>query len=187
MMRSSAVWRLLWLFSYFFIPLEARNTGWLEPHFTKFRFLVEPQDLYLLPNQQAILHCDAEVGGNFPRPTIKWKRDGQSLHFPDFNDRSFSRSDWVSDAIGRRLLSNGSLYFANVLHSRSTQPDSGLYQCVVSVNGLGTMVSKTAKLTVADVSILDIEPTDITVSLGQTAVFQCEIQKEDTFFRKSSS
>ena len=35
---------------------------------------------------------------------------------------------------------------------------------------------------ISDVSILDIEPTDITVSLGQTAVFQCEIQKEDTFF-----
>ena len=27
---------------------------------------------------------------------------------------------------------------------------------------------------------MDIEPTDVTVSLGQTAVFQCEIQK-DTF------
>ena len=72
-----------------FIILFFFITGWLEPHFTKFRFLVEPQDLYLLPNQQAILHCDAEVGGNFPRPTIKWKRDGQSLHFPDFNDRRY--------------------------------------------------------------------------------------------------
>ena len=33
---------------------------------------------------------------------------------------------------------------------------------------------------ISDIPILDIEPTDITVSLGQTAVFQCEIQK-DTF------
>ena len=46
----------------------------------------------------------------------------------------------------RRLLSNGSLYFTNVLHPRSAQ---GLYQCVVSVNGLGTMVSRTAQLIVA--------------------------------------
>ena len=53
----------------------------------------------------------------------------------------------------RRLLSNGSLYFTNVLHPRSAQ---GLYQCVVSVNGLGTMVSRTAQLIVAGRAYFDL-------------------------------
>ena len=69
-------------FSFFF-------SGWLEPKFTKFQFLVEPKDVYVSRNQPAILDCEASVGSDFPRPTVRWKRDGQILQFPDFNDRRY--------------------------------------------------------------------------------------------------
>ena len=51
--------------------------------------------------------------------------------------------------ISRRLLSNGTLYFSTVLHSRTNRPDEGLYQCVATLDGVGTIVSRTAELKVA--------------------------------------
>ena len=51
--------------------------------------------------------------------------------------------------ISRRLLSNGSLYFSTVYHTRNKRPDEGLYQCVATVESIGTIVSRTATLKVA--------------------------------------
>ena len=51
--------------------------------------------------------------------------------------------------ISRRLLSNGTLYFSTVLHSRTNRPDEGMYQCVATLDGVGTIVSRTAELKVA--------------------------------------
>ena len=56
--------------------------------FPEFRFIREPDDKVVLRNSPAILDCSAEISGsNFPPPTIRWKRDGEFLQFPDFNDR----------------------------------------------------------------------------------------------------
>ena len=69
-------------------------TGWLDGgrQFSQFRFLVEPSDTVVAKNSPdftgAILHCAAsEAGDDYPKPTVRWRRDGQSLKFPDFNDR----------------------------------------------------------------------------------------------------
>ena len=51
--------------------------------------------------------------------------------------------------ISRRLLSNGTLYFSTVIHSRTNHPDEGIYQCVATLDGVGTIVSRTAELKVA--------------------------------------
>ena len=51
--------------------------------------------------------------------------------------------------IRRRLLSNGTLYFSTVLHSGTNRPDEGMYQCVATLDGVGTIVSRTAELKVA--------------------------------------
>ncbi|TRY68887.1 hypothetical protein TCAL_15145, partial [Tigriopus californicus] len=105
----------------------------LKSMFPEFRFLDEPEDTLVVKNQPATLKCSA-VG---PRPPkIRWKRNGEFLQFPDFNDR-------------RRLQSDGSLYFSTIYHKRSSQPDEGLYQCVASVDGLGTIVSRMASLQVS--------------------------------------
>ena len=68
----------------FFVP------GWLnQQKFSEFHFTVEPSDTVVAKNSPVgpILHCAAESGDDYPKPTVKWRRDGQSLKFPDFNDR----------------------------------------------------------------------------------------------------
>ena len=59
--------------------------------------------------------------------------------------------------IFRRLLSNGTLYFSTVLHSRTNRPDEGMYQCVATLDGVGTIVSRTAELKVAGKQLRSFE------------------------------
>ena len=60
-----------------------------EDRFSEFKFLQEPEDVVVVRNRPAMLNCEASLTG--PRshqpPKIKWKRDGEILNFPDFNDR----------------------------------------------------------------------------------------------------
>ncbi|XP_059093555.1 neogenin-like isoform X2 [Tigriopus californicus] len=145
--------------------LATLKCSWIscQGMFPEFRFLDEPEDTLVVKNQPATLKCSA-VG---PRPPkIRWKRNGEFLQFPDFNDR-------------RRLQSDGSLYFSTIYHKRSSQPDEGLYQCVASVDGLGTIVSRMASLQVSELTRFETEPEDQTVFLGQTAVFQCSMTSLD--------
>ena len=57
--------------------------------FSEFKFLQEPEDVVVVRNRPAILNCEASLtGSGNARPLkIKWKRDGEFLNFPDFNDR----------------------------------------------------------------------------------------------------
>ena len=49
----------------------------------------EPEDVVVVRNKPAILHCEASLSGpgSSRSVKIKWKRDGEFLNFPDFNDR----------------------------------------------------------------------------------------------------
>ena len=49
-----------------------------------FGFEVEPEDAVVVRDAPAMLHCSAKGPTN---TKIKWKRDGEFLNFPDFNDR----------------------------------------------------------------------------------------------------
>lgn len=100
--------------------------------FTPFYFLVEPVDTLSVRGSSVILNCSAY---SEPSPKIEWKKDGTFLNL-------------VSDD-RRQLLSDGSLFIRNVVHSKHSKPDEGYYQCVATVENLGTIVSRTAKLTVA--------------------------------------
>ena len=94
-LQSRCQWKLLHcssvrIFKTYFLFLS----GWLNERqdlkkFSDFRFLVEPSDTVAAKNNPVgpILHCAAETGDDYPKPTVKWRRDGQSLKFPDFNDR----------------------------------------------------------------------------------------------------
>lgn len=52
-------------------------------------------------------------------------------------------------SISRHLLENGFLKFDYIVHNRVDRPDEGIFQCVASVDNLGTIVSRKAKLQVA--------------------------------------
>ncbi|NXS98276.1 NEO1 protein, partial [Jacana jacana] len=91
-----------------------------------------PTDVLSVRGASVIMNCSAQCE---PSPKIEWKKDGTFLNL-------------VSDD-RRQLLPDGSLLINSVVHSKHNKPDEGYYQCVATVESLGTIVSRTAKLTVA--------------------------------------
>lgn len=81
------------------------------------------------------LDCQAQSDAAVASLTITWRKDGVLL------------STVVDER--RQQLANGSLLVQNVMHSRHHRPDEGEYQCLATLEGLGSIVSRTARVTVA--------------------------------------
>ncbi|KAM8782071.1 neogenin isoform 8-T8 [Rhynchonycteris naso] len=126
--------------------------------FTPFYFLVEPVNTLSVRGSSVVLNCSAH---SEPSPKIEWKKDGTFLNL-------------VSDD-RRQLLPDGSLFISNVVHSKHNKPDEGYYQCVATVESLGTIVSRTAKLTVAGLPRFASQPEPSSVYAGNSAVLNCEV------------
>ncbi|XP_066244633.1 neogenin isoform X4 [Saccopteryx leptura] len=126
--------------------------------FTPFYFLVEPVNTLSVRGSSVVLNCSAH---SEPSPKIEWKKDGTFLNL-------------VSDD-RRQLLPDGSLFISNVVHSKHNKPDEGYYQCVATVESLGTIVSRTAKLTVAGLPRFASQPEPSSVYTGNSAVLNCEV------------
>ncbi|XP_032926443.1 neogenin isoform X7 [Catharus ustulatus] len=129
--------------------------------FTPFYFLVEPLDVLSVRGASVIMNCSAHCESP---PRIEWKKDGTFLNL-------------VSDD-RRQLLPDGSLLINSVVHSKHNKPDEGYYQCVATVDSLGTIVSRTAKLTVAGLPRFTSQPEPTSVSRGGSAVLGCEVTAE---------
>uniref|UniRef100_G3T5F7 Neogenin n=1 Tax=Loxodonta africana TaxID=9785 RepID=G3T5F7_LOXAF len=129
--------------------------------FTPFYFLVEPVDTLSVRGSSVILNCSAY---SEPSPKIEWKKDGTFLNL-------------VSDD-RRQLLPDGSLFISNVVHSKHNKPDEGYYQCVATVESLGTIVSRTAKLTVAGLPRFASQPEPSSAYAGNNAVLNCEVNAD---------
>lgn len=112
-------------FTYFFPESEV-------PKFTPFGFSVEPADILVVRGGPALLNCsiDSPIAAR-----IEWKKDGSFLSLQADERRS--------------LLEDGSLFISSVVHSKHNKPDEGVYQCVASIQNLGTVSSRTARLSVA--------------------------------------
>lgn len=82
-----------------------------------------------------VLQLDCQARSDRGLPSISWKKDGVLLSL-------------VVDE-RRQQLGNGSLLVQNVVHSRHHRPDEGAYQCLATLEGVGAIVSRTAKVTVA--------------------------------------
>uniref|UniRef100_A0A8D2NFW0 Neogenin 1 n=1 Tax=Zonotrichia albicollis TaxID=44394 RepID=A0A8D2NFW0_ZONAL len=115
----------------------SRFTESLVRTFTPFYFLVEPLDVVAVRGMSVVMNCSAQCE---TPPRIEWRKDGSLLNL-------------VSDD-RRQLLPDGSLLINSVVHSKHNKPDEGYYQCVATVDSLGTIVSRTAKLTVAGKALL---------------------------------
>lgn len=100
-----------------------------------FTFIQEPQDTVTVRGGVLQLDCQAQSDAVAGPPVITWRKDGVLL------------STVVDER--RRQLANGSLLVQNVVHSRHHRPDEGEYQCLTTLDGLGSIVSRTAKVTVA--------------------------------------
>lgn len=129
--------------------------------FSPFYFLVEPTDVLSVRGASVIMNCSAYCETS---PKIEWKKDGTFLNL-------------VSDD-RRQLLPDGSLLINSVVHSKHNKPDEGYYQCVATVESLGTIVSRTAKLTVAGKSLFLVVNITVRVYSGLTKGGRCFSRKE---------
>ncbi|XP_075438503.1 neogenin-like, partial [Ascaphus truei] len=129
--------------------------------FTPFYFLTEPEDTLTLRGFPVVLNCSAHAE---PAPKIEWKKDGTFLSL-------------VSDD-RRRLLPEGSLLITSVVHSKHNKPDEGVYQCVATVDSLGSIVSRTARLSVAGLPRFSSQPEASSVYVGDSVVLNCDVSAE---------
>lgn len=100
--------------------------------FSPFWFTVEPQDTLAIRGNSALLNCSTHSDA---ATRVEWKKDGTFMSL-------------VSDE-RRRILPDGSLFFTHVVHSKHNKPDEGTYQCVATIDNLGSISSRTARLSVA--------------------------------------
>uniref|UniRef100_A0A3B3D354 DCC netrin 1 receptor n=1 Tax=Oryzias melastigma TaxID=30732 RepID=A0A3B3D354_ORYME len=107
------------------------------------------------------LDCQAQADSVTRRPSITWRKDGVLL------------STVVDER--RQQLSNGTLIVRNVVHSRHHRPDEGEYQCLATLDGLGSIVSRTAKVTVAGPLRVIVPTESVSAYLGDTALLRCEV------------
>jgi neogenin len=103
---------------------------------TVLEFTVEPEDTVVPEGSSVLLQCAGHSSKKLHKdaknpPNIRWRGpDGQDIGIDTF----------------RNQLSNGSLYISAVNENRGL---TGSYQCLLSVDGIGTIVSRMAKLSIA--------------------------------------
>ncbi|XP_051548688.1 neogenin-like [Myxocyprinus asiaticus] len=129
--------------------------------FTPFRFSVEPVDTLAVRGLPAVLNCSA-ISDTPVR--VEWKKDGTFLNLAA-DDR-------------RRQLADGSLLISTVIHTKHNKPDEGVYQCVATIDNLGTISSRTARLTVAGLPRFLSQPEGVSVRMGGTEMLNCEVTEE---------
>uniref|UniRef100_A0A8C2KQH5 Neogenin 1 n=1 Tax=Cyprinus carpio TaxID=7962 RepID=A0A8C2KQH5_CYPCA len=129
--------------------------------FTPFQFVVEPIDTLAVRGLPAVLNCSAASNALV---RVEWKKDGTFLNLVA-DDR-------------KRQLADGSLLISTVVHSKHNKPDEGVYQCVATIDNLGTISSRTARLTVAGLPRFLSQPEGVSVRMGGTEMLSCEVTEE---------
>ncbi|XP_074038285.1 neogenin protein frazzled [Leptinotarsa decemlineata] len=122
-------------------------------------FTVEPSDTVVEVGQSAVLDCVVKASHHQSSVLIQWlDQDGSKLTF-------------IGDSY-RSQLTNGSLYITSVIEEERL---TGNYQCMATLPNVGSLVSRTAKLSIANLLGFQEEPSDISVYLGQHAYFACRV------------
>ncbi|XP_039953163.1 neogenin isoform X6 [Bactrocera neohumeralis] len=125
-------------------------------------FKIEPQDVVVPEGHSVLLQCGgvAQNGKSAKiQPIIRWRGpDGQDLGI-------------VGDTF-RNQLSNGSLYISSVEENRGL---TGSYQCLLSAEGIGTIVSRAAIVSIARLPDLNQDFIETYLLPGQTAYFRCMV------------
>lgn len=120
----------------------------------------EPQDMVVLPGRPALLTCEAEARSDVSsaRPSVSWRgADGQLLTF-------------IGDSY-RSQLANGSLYIS--AFGEEDGAAAAEYQCLASLEAVGSVLTRTARLQLASATRMVQQPADLRVFPGQTAHFAC--------------
>ncbi|XP_057675861.1 netrin receptor DCC isoform X5 [Corythoichthys intestinalis] len=145
---------------------SSSSSSFIPRGFVDFTFTKEPQDTVTVRGGVLQLDCQAHSDLASGIPTITWRKDGVLL------------SALVDER--RQELANGSLLVQNIVHSRHHRPDEGEYQCLSTLEGLGSIVSRTAKVTVAGPLRVVVPTESVSSYLGDTALLRCEVSGEPT-------
>ncbi|XP_019745976.1 netrin receptor DCC isoform X2 [Hippocampus comes] len=146
---------------------EASSSSSMSPRgFADFTFTKEPQDTVTVRGGVLRLDCQARSDMASGTPTVTWRKDGVLL------------GALVDER--RQELANGSLLVHNIVHSRHHRPDEGEYQCLSTLEGLGSIVSRTARVTVAGPLRVVVPTESVSSYLGDTALLRCEVSGEPT-------
>ncbi|XP_050305807.1 neogenin isoform X2 [Anthonomus grandis grandis] len=127
-------------------------------------FSVEPSDTVVEAGQSAVLDCVVRASHHQQSVLITWLDEGGS------------KVTFIGDLF-RNQLTNGSLYINSVIEEQRL---TGTYQCMATLPNVGSIVSRTAKLSIARLNGFHEEPSDITVYLGQKAHFACYVDAVPT-------
>ncbi|XP_037952309.1 neogenin-like isoform X2 [Teleopsis dalmanni] len=125
-------------------------------------FTIEPQDVVVAEGHSVLLQCAGTAQQNKNSkimPNIRWRG-------PDNEDLGI-----VGDTF-RTQLKNGSLYISSVEENRGV---TGSYKCLLSADGIGTIVSRSALVSVARLPDLNQDFIETYLLPGQTAYFRCMI------------
>uniref|UniRef100_A0A8C5N5K4 Neogenin 1b n=1 Tax=Gouania willdenowi TaxID=441366 RepID=A0A8C5N5K4_GOUWI len=165
MAERGAPWLLSLLCLTFLHNTGAKHVdkGSAEHPFSPFWFTVEPQDTLAVRGSPALLNCSAHSDASTPA-RVEWKKDGTFMSLGS-DER-------------RHVLPDGSLFFNQVVHSKHNKPDEGTYQCVATIDNLGSISSRTARLSVAGMPRFTSQPLPAVVRLGDTQVLSCEVNSD---------
>ncbi|KAK3558804.1 hypothetical protein QTP86_028759, partial [Hemibagrus guttatus] len=164
-----SVWLRLTFKLFFSLPLTSAlplvccpvSSGSAVRPFTRLLFSVEPVDVSAVRGLPAVLNCS--VVSEYP-VRVEWKKDGTFLNLAA-DER-------------RRLLPDGSLFISTVEHSVHNKPDEGTYQCVASIDNLGTIISRSARVTVPGLPYFSSQPESVSVHPGGNEVLICEVSAD---------
>lgn len=127
-------------------------------------FTIEPSDSVVPEGSSVLLQCAGRtnkltdhIKDGKMSPNIRWRGpDGQDIGI-------------VGDTF-RTQLANGSLYISSVEENRGL---TGAYQCLLGIDGIGTIVSRSAYLSIATLPEVNQESNEIYLFQGQTAFLKC--------------
>ncbi|CAH0717029.1 unnamed protein product, partial [Brenthis ino] len=115
----------------------------------------EPVDAVVVDGESVVLSCGAP-----PPARLSWR---YSASAPPTRDHALPRADTY-----RRQLANGSLAIENMSATLA-----GQYQCVATMDGIGTIVSRVASLFLAEIPEIEEGPRVIMGVLGSPALLTC--------------
>ncbi|XP_058836967.1 neogenin isoform X2 [Topomyia yanbarensis] len=125
-------------------------------------FTIEPSDVTVPEGSSVLLQCDGRLDQKAMRmgkisPNIRWRGpDGQDIGI-------------VGDTF-RSQLTNGSLYISSVESNRGL---TGFYHCLLTADGIGTIVSRSSRVSISDLPEINQDSHEIYLYTGQTAYFKC--------------
>ncbi|XP_060653396.1 neogenin isoform X4 [Drosophila nasuta] len=152
-----------WLWMWIAISIGQLQLATVSHASQALTFTLEPQDSVVPEGHSVLLQCAGKAAGKgkaTPTTTsIRWRGpDGQDLGV-------------VGDTF-RTQLKNGSLYISSVEENRGL---TGAYQCLLSADGVGSVLSRPALVAIARQPELNQDFIETYLLPGQTAYFRCMV------------